>query len=490
MTLFARRSGKWLALVSAAAWISCQGGRLCASPPGATRENAEKTILAAVEILRSGEIDSRQRLLAYAMYRQAVAELLPALKAKVVLPKGRDQRKFFSAQFFSGITPVQRPRAAVSGLHREGLGLPVIGRVKPSRAADPNAPRTGYPVAATALVVPGADGAFELALADPQRLETIDAFGSRFPVAIDLEAAIDAAEDAGPRFGDGLRYMLRSNRFELPSQLVFFQPFDPAKSPVVLIHGLMSTPRMWRPVLKGLLADSEIRERYQFWFFYYPTGQPVPFSALQLREALTAAALHHRLRKPFVLIGDSMGGILVRAQVSRITASEAEKAVPGITRLPADSLTRRAVLFEPRNDVSRLIFIATPHRGSTIAVGGIGALGIYLIDLPDRVATELESFADVLIPGGDGRLPTSIHGLSPDSKFLQALDRYRPAVPSHSIIGIRRSRSALNSSDGIVPHSSSHLDFAESEVLIPAGHGGFSHPKAIAEIARILKSAQ
>lgn len=164
--------------------------------------------------------------------------------------------------------------------------------------------------------------------------------------------------------------------------------------------------------------------------------------------------------------------------------------MPGITRLPADSLTRRAVLFEPRNDVSRLIFIATPHRGSTIAVGGIGALGIYLIDLPDRVATELESFADVLIPGGDGRLPTSIHGLSPDSKFLQALDRYRPAVPSHSIIGIRRSRSALNSSDGIVPHSSSHLDFAESEVLIPAGHGGFSHPKAIAEIARILKSAQ
>jgi hypothetical protein len=122
-------------------------------------------------------------------------------------------------------------------------------------------------------------------------------------------------------------------------------------------------------------------------------------------------------------------------------------------------------------------------------VGGIGALGIHLIALPDAVTSEFESFSEVLVPGDDNRLPTSIHGLSPHSKFLQALDRYRPAVPSHSIIGIRRSQSALGSSDGIVPYSSSHLEFAESEVFIPAGHGVFSHPKAIAEIARILKSA-
>ena len=368
--------------------------------------------------------------------------------------------------------------------------MPVIGIAKPSRKEDPNAPRSGYAVAATALVVQGKGDRPELILADPTKLESIHIFESTFPVAMDLEAAIDAAEDAGPRFGDGLRYMLRSNRFELPSQLVFFQPFDPAKTPVVLIHGLMSTPRMWKPVLKGLLADREIRERYQFWFFYYPTGQPVPFSALQLREALTDAALRHRLRRQIVLVGHSMGGILVRAQVSRITVADAEDALPGVGKLPRDSLTRRAIVFEPRNDVSRVIFIATPHRGSRVAVSGIAALGIHLIDLPDRVASELADFADQLVPGGDGRLPTSIHGLSPDSKFLQALDRNRPVVPSHSIIGIRRSRNALNSSDGIVPYYSSHLDFAESELLIPAGHGGFAHPKAIAEIARILKAAQ
>jgi hypothetical protein len=31
------------------------------------------------------------------------------------------------------------------------------------------------------------------------------------------------------------------------------------------------------------------------------------------------------------------------------------------------------------------------------------------------------------------------------------------------------------------------MNFAESELIIPTGHGGFADPKAIAEIARILK---
>jgi hypothetical protein len=81
----------------------------------------------------------------------------------------------------------------------------------------------------------------------------------------------------------------------------------------------------------------------------------------------------------------------------------------------------------------------------------------------------------------------SIHGLSPNSQFLQALDRFRPDEPVHSIIGDRGRGNKSGSSDGVVPYSSAHLNFAESELLIPTGHGGFAHPKAVAEIARILK---
>ena len=141
------------------------------------------------------------------------------------------------------------------------------------------------------------------------------------------------------------------------------------------------------------LAEREIRRHYQFWFFYYPTGQPVPFSALQLREALKDVTSRHRLVKPLILIGHSMGGVVARAQVSGISAAEAEQVVPEIGRLPANSPARNAVIFEPRRDVARVIFIATPHRGSRIALGNLAALGMRLIDLPEWVASELESFS-------------------------------------------------------------------------------------------------
>ncbi len=378
----------------------------------------------------------------------------------------------------------------VAGLHREGIGLPVVGKVTPGRMADPNAPPSGYAIAATALVVPDQDGRLNLIFADPQRLEVVRVFQQELPTAMDLEAPLEAAKSMGPRFGEGLRYLLRADRFGDRSQLIFLKPFDSAKTPVVLIHGLKSTPRMWKPVVKRLLASKEIRERYQFWFFYYPTGQPVPLSGLQLGEALREAALRHRLKKPFILIGHSMGGIVARIQVSRISPDDAEEVVPQIAKLPVGSNARRAIVFEPRRDVARVIFINTPHRGSGIALGTLGALTVRLIRLPRSVVAELEEFADFLIPGGRGRLPTSIHGLSPRSRFLRILDRFPPTAPSHSIIGDRGQRDTLRSSDGVVPSSSSHVAFAESELLIPTGHGGFGHPKALAEIIRILRSAR
>ena len=85
-------------------------------------------------------------------------------------------------------------------------------------------------------------------------------------------------------------------------------------------------------------------------------------------------------------------------------------------------------------------------------------------------------FAEAPFIGEDGRLPTSIHGLSPYSRFLQA----PPSSPSHSIVG---------EADGVAPLSSAHLDSALSEILVPTGHGGSAHSSAIEEIKRILMPA-
>src|SRR5262245_876533 len=177
------------------------------------------------------------------------------------------------------------------------------------------------------------------------------------------------------------------------SRLTFLQPYDPEKIPIVLIHGLISTPRMWAPVVKGLMAVPEIRERYQFWFFYYPTGQPIPLSALQLRDALDEALLAHQVKPSLILIGHSMGGILARAQVSRITPEAADEILPNVSELSVDRTVRRSLIFEPRTDVQRLIFVCTPHRGSRLATSGIAGLGILLIHLPGWIAEELADFA-------------------------------------------------------------------------------------------------
>ena len=85
--------------------------------------------------------------------------------------------------------------------------------------------------------------------ADPTKVETIKAFGQELPLAMDLEAWLDQVEATGPPPVAGVRQMLRPEKFEGRSRLTFLQPFDPDKIPVLLIHGLMSTPRMWKPVL-------------------------------------------------------------------------------------------------------------------------------------------------------------------------------------------------------------------------------------------------
>ncbi|WPL17161.1 hypothetical protein Thiowin_02153 [Thiorhodovibrio winogradskyi] len=58
---------------------------------------------------------------------------------------------------------------------------------------------------------------------------------------------------------------------------------------------MLPTPWVWKPLVTELLADPRIRDCCQFWFFYYPTGQPVPLSALELRRALDDAVARTQL---------------------------------------------------------------------------------------------------------------------------------------------------------------------------------------------------
>ncbi|MCF7985464.1 MAG: hypothetical protein K9L70_13760 [Thiohalocapsa sp.] len=451
-----------------------------------------------------------------ARHRRLLAERLPALLADATPPRRaagvKDEEALRDPAELSDITPVTRTRAGASGLRRAGVGLPVVARLPAPR--DPNAPRAGYHLSATLVVQPDAapepvgparlaagapqprgattrasvaqTGCCEAALVDPTGAGQVPTAFGRLPVAMDLRAPIAATKSTGVRPTTALANLLRPGRFTGQPRIVFLQPYEPDKTPLVLVHGLLSTPGVWKPLVTQLLADPRIRDCCQLWFFYYPTGQPVPLSALQLRSALDDAVAHTGLDGPMILIGHSMGGILSRAQVSRIAPKQAEAILPGVSGLSDYNRVRRALIFEPRTDISRVVFLFTPHRGSRLAANSLGAFAIRLIRLPDTLLNETEHALDQLAGIESRRMPTSIHGLSPRSRFLRALDATTPTVPVHNIVGNRGRGDGTRGSDGVVPVASARLPASESELVVPTGHGGFDHPEAVAELKRVI----
>ena len=193
-----------------------------------------------------------------------------------------------------------------------------------------------------------------------------------------------------------------------------------------------------------------------------------------------------------------MGGLLSRMQVTNSGTTIwnevfGSRAPEVYSQIPNDSRAKRALIFRADPAISRVIFVATPHRGSRLATEQIGAIAIWLIRLPLHLIYEIpEAMAHALNPGSQqaerqrALVPTSIQGLSPNSPLLRALAQLPIQVPHHSIIGDRGRGNTPNSSDGVVPYWSSHLASAESEKIVPTGHEAMADPGAVEEIRRIL----
>jgi pimeloyl-ACP methyl ester carboxylesterase len=274
------------------------------------------------------------------------------------------------------------------------------------------------------------------------------------------------------------------------ASLYFLEPYDPNKIPVVLIHGLLSHPRMWRDVINELTADPAISSRYQFWVFYYPTSWPIAYSAMRLREDLAAADKAVGKQKRIVLIGHSMGGLLARMQAVSSGDAFVRTQIPPERRakfdsLPPDHLAKRTLQFEANPAVQRIIFISTPHRGSKIADWSLTTWFTKFLRLPTKLTTAAVDLIPTLVKSPEQY--SSISRLSPSNPLYKVLAGLPIKAPHHSIIGDRGRGDTPNSSDGVVAYWSSHLDSAESEDIVPDDHGAFDDPAAIAGIKRILK---
>ena len=262
--------------------------------------------------------------------------------------------------------------------------------------------------------------------------------GKTRPLAANFSAPIGYYQPPGNLLLLGLMGGFRSSRYMDKTGLYFLQPYDPDRIPLVFVHGLFSSPFDWVKTINGLQADPEIRKHYQFWVFGYPTGNPILYSALRLREELARVDQLYPNHRPYVVIGHSMGGMLTHAQVTTLTRAMWEKALGETAKSifrqnSSDSLIIRAITFHANPRIKRVVFICTPHRGADMASGGLGRFAISLITLPATLATTLNDSLTsgdlVQLTGNSKRLPNSVWGLKPSNPGLPVMNAARISVP-------------------------------------------------------------
>jgi len=373
-----------------------------------------------------------------------------------------------------------------------GIGAAFVG-VHHTQPLEPFSPKIGVTAPVTAVVdFKGHEAT--LTLLDPGNLPQARVAGTARMLEADFSAPL-AYYPQQSEFWNGIMGALRVSAYMGTTGLYELQPYDPQRIPVIFVHGLISTPRMWRNVINEVEFDPHLRQRYQFLVFGYPTGNPPAYSALRLREELAKFYQIHPAARPCVLVGHSMGGLLTRMQVTPLDRDAwdvigKDKAARFFAKMPKGSLIERATIFQANPHVARAIFICTPHRGSELALGRLGELGRRLIALPANLTAAITGTLGstiAIVTGDPKRMPNSVTGLAPANPLFKVLDARPMLVPYHSIIGDRGKGDSPNSSDGVVAYWSSHLKGARSECIVPGPHGACELPQTIAEVRRLLQ---
>lgn len=306
---------------------------------------------------------------------------------------------------------------------------------------------------------------------------------------------------------------VRPGRSQTVMGLYMIQPYQPGKIPVLMVHGLWSSPMTWMEMFNDLRSHPEIRDRYQFWFYLYPTGQPFWISAAQLRSDLAEArlVLDPKREEPaldqMVLIGHSMGGLVSKMQ----TISSGNDVWSLVSKEPFEQIKTETEVrsrleycfyFQPNPSVRRVITIATPHKGSKFSNQTTQWLASKLIrDSVLRLPLMLARSQEQLHRDNPGAFPdksllnieTSIDSLSPETPILPVMyTSHRPPwvkyhcivgqVPAHGLYGVLAA-----GGDGVVEVESARMPNAESELVVPADHTTVhQHPLAVLEVRRIL----
>jgi pimeloyl-ACP methyl ester carboxylesterase len=332
--------------------------------------------------------------------------------------------------------------------------------------------------------------------------KTVSINGGDVPLEIEFTSSLAASLAESPVWERELKGFFMGDSVALQSgELKALQPYRPGRIPVVFVHGTASGSGRWADMTNDLMVDPSIRDRFQFWFFTYDTGNPILYSAALLRELLqkTVDQLRQKYQDPalnaMVLIGHSQGGLL-----AKLTAVDTGNTFwDAISNSPLEDmklsdhtrdLLQRSLFIESLPFINRLIFIATPQHGSYVA-GSWGAHQLAkFVKLPGRLMSGITDLMTLKLDTFKLNLQNlgSVSGMEPGSSLMNVLPQtpLAPGVSGHSIIAVEGDGPLEDGNDGVVAYQSAHLDGMESEFIVRSGHSCQSNTHTIQEVRRIL----
>jgi len=395
--------------------------------------------------------------------------------------------------------------ASLAGLSDEGrpgdllraeLTLPVTALLRSPRSR-------------TALAWPPFESTLEVHV--PDITEAVEIAGRRVPLETEPTAVLAFSLNDSPIWKQEYLRFLQALPFahgEL-SELYATVPHRRGRIPVVFVHGTASSFGRWAEMFNRLAADARVRARYEFWFFSYDSGSPIIWSSMLLRESLARAV---KLLDPqgtdpglrrMVVIGHSQGGLL-----TKMTAIDSGTKFWDLAfKQPLESLDvspetrdllQRTIFVTPLPFVKRVVFLATPHHGSVLTVGGFAewvadrlrgfmTMPIKLAGVMSDIATNRDA---LVLSSADAtpRMATSLDQMNPRNNFLQTLAAIplAPGVAANSVIAVKGSGPVEEGGDGVVNYTGAHIDGVESELVVDSAHSLQDRPETVEEVRRIL----
>ncbi len=276
---------------------------------------------------------------------------------------------------------------------------------------------------------------------EEQREFSLWAFSAKGKICEDLSDAMFGPK-SGPR---GLWEPMDFLNEELAG-IYFLEAYDPDRIPVLFVHGISGYPQEFSTLIEAL-----DRDRFQAWFYFYPSGFGLDGISDHLEGLLKRIQLKHRFDR-LAIVAHSMGGLVSRG---------------AILKYKDDT---------KRDDIRLFISFSSPWGGDVNAKG--------TEDAPIE-------------------LPRSFEDMNPSSDYLRWLfyeDDERKSVKTlpknvdyHMILGFRTSSSSNVANDGkVTVASQARIEAQEQALSIRAlnfGHFDIMRsPEAVERMNLLLNS--